>query len=103
MAPSVSRGVRLFLFANRWLLRTMVAMQAVHEGLWAGLLSDRSLDALTAYSYAFTPTYFSRQHNQQGLMAWEEAAVQQFFPTSGTVLIGAAGVGREAWALASLG
>lgn len=71
------------------------------------VLALASADVLEAYSelaYSAQHTYQSDQPTTGlGLFAWEERALAAFPPAPARVLIGAAGGGREAFALAARG
>jgi hypothetical protein len=66
-------------------------------------VAERS--AVTAELYAALPTYLpGGTRFQEGLFGWEEKVLSSArFPTSGRVLIGAAGAGRELMALVERG
>jgi hypothetical protein len=78
-------------------------VSAVHEGLWLGLLDHRHLQAVTDRRYEKWRSYGSDDHIRAGLMPWEESAMDRFFGGCGSLLIGAAGGGREVLALARRG
>jgi cyclopropane fatty-acyl-phospholipid synthase-like methyltransferase len=77
--------------------------EAAHTGAWLGLLSPRALHAVDEAFYAGSRTYLSDAHNLKGLLPWEQAAVREFFPAGGRLLLIGAGGGREVLALARMG
>ncbi len=84
-------------------LRRLVALGA--DAARLALFPDRWADVITATSYAGEDTYFSERHNAAGLFEWERAAVDEFFPARGTVLVGSEelGLSPEALRLADAG
>lgn len=68
------------------------------------LASPGVLEAYSDLAYSAQSTYQSDQPTTgMGLFAWEERALAAFPPAPARVLVGAAGGGREAFALASRG
>jgi hypothetical protein len=67
--------------------------------------SESVLDAYNELTYDATPVYEAGSPSfRQGLFNWEQEMIACAFPkTPGTVLVGGAGGGREAFALAALG
>lgn len=76
---------------------------AIHEGIWLGLLRENSLQDVTADCYARDRVFQSEEHNRRGLLDWERAAIEAFFPPRSKVVIAAAGGGREALAIVAQG
>jgi 2-polyprenyl-3-methyl-5-hydroxy-6-metoxy-1,4-benzoquinol methylase len=85
------------------MMRALFGMHAVHQGLWLGLLEGTELQAVTAHYYAASRQYTGAAHNTSGLLGWETALVERHFAGCRTVLVGAAGGGREVVALARRG
>jgi hypothetical protein len=81
----------------------ILGAQAVHQGLWLGLLDGAALQAATARFYSASDRYKGSYHNRAGLLSWEAALVDRHFRDCRTVLVGAAGGGREVVALARRG
>jgi hypothetical protein len=67
--------------------------------------SDRFLDAYSTLAYGSTAAYRADSPAfRQGLFAWEQQAIKDFFPPPpARILIGGAGGGREAFGLLELG
>jgi hypothetical protein len=78
-------------------------IKSVHEGLWLGLLDHRHVQVITDERYESWRTYGSDDYNLSGLMPWEESALDRFFVGCRSLLVGAAGGGREVLALARRG
>ena len=83
--------------------RIVSVATAVHAGLWLGVLDHHDLHAVDAAHYANAARYLDEEHNRSGLMPWEREAFSGHFPSSGAVLVLAAGAGREMLALLDLG
>ena len=77
--------------------------RAVFVGTFLGLLDRESLQAVDKLFYSQHVDYRSDAYNLSGLHDWEERARQKYFREGGSVLVAAAGGGREAIALESLG
>lgn len=95
--------VGAFRVTNVALRRALLGAQALHQGLWLGLLEGADLHAATARFYALSNRYTGPYHNRAGLLGWEAALVERYFGGCRTVLVGAAGGGREVVALARRG
>jgi hypothetical protein len=68
------------------------------------LASPATLEAYSELAYSAQDTYQSDQPTTElGLFAWEQRALAAFPPAPARVLVGAAGGGREAFALAARG
>jgi hypothetical protein len=74
-------------------------MHALHEGIWLGLLDRHLLNEVTRAHYQGSRIYAARDHNLSGLRPWERSAVERFFNGRSSILVGAAGGGREMLAL----
>lgn len=94
------------------LLRATLAVDAAYRGfdrarslVVSRVLPDRVLDAYNDLTYARTPVYnASSSAFRQGLFNWEADLVARVFPPApARVLLGGAGGGREAFALAGRG
>ncbi len=89
--------------ANRWIKRLVGGIEAVHQGLWLGLLSRAELQRITTRHYMEQRRYQNPDYNLSGFFPWEEAAFSQYFGQCRSVLVGAAGGGREVMALLRAG
>ena len=90
-------------YSNRALRFVTRGMTAIHEGFWLGLLTHEELNSTTASEYASDAGYVDPAHNEYGLYDWEQRAIEAWFPSSGRLLVGAVGGGREALALSLRG
>ncbi len=103
--PRAPRWLAALLAAERALLAAATAVAAAREELAFALVPPARRDAVNAALYARQPKYrASGAHARGGLFDWErEALAAPPFPAGGRALVGGAGSGREAAALASLG
>ena len=70
--------------------------RAARLGFRLGRLNSDALRRLTAQAYAEMPLYQSREYNRAGLAPWEDKILDRFFSTCNSILLAAAGGGREA-------
>jgi hypothetical protein len=99
----VSRKARAYAGWVRWRDGCRQAADAVHSGLWLGLLDRPDLYAIDQAEYERRATYRTDAHNLGGLFEWERRAIDQHFPATGPLLVVGAGAGREVLALADRG
>jgi hypothetical protein len=102
-------------FADKLLARAILATMVVdtaarrfdraRSALVTRFASEGVLDAYNELTYDATPAYQAGSSAfRQGLFNWEKEMLAHAFPKApGTVLLGGAGGGREAFALAALG
>jgi hypothetical protein len=79
------------------LVRRLVSgLNAVHEGVWLGLLDHDDLQEVTNRCYADPATTFVQQrHVRSGPREWERQAFDDYFASCRTLLVAGAGSGRE--------
>lgn len=77
--------------------------QALFEGFWLGLLPEPVTDIVSERSYEDGAAYTNAAWLDSGLQFWEQIAVSRFFPPGCSVLVAAAGGGRELIALSRAG
>jgi len=94
---------RFYSLLDRLLVRALGLVEALHCGLWMGLLRRRTLHQITALFYERHSLYADASHNASGLYAWEQSALERYFPKTGAILVPACGGGRELAALADAG
>ena len=106
----LSRRVRAYLFTRRLLARIQNGAVAVHRGLFLGLLDPSELQALTDHHYTSTQSggtgdvnYHETAYNLSGLRYWEQRVIEEHFRDCRSILLGAAGGGREILALSRMG
>ncbi|MDX6401099.1 MAG: hypothetical protein QOF27_1705 [Gaiellaceae bacterium] len=93
------------LIASSLVDRTYRRFDRLRSEVVASLASDDALDRFNELAYGRTPRYQPESGAFQSyLFPFEEGVIDEFFPTPpGRVLLGGAGGGREAFALAERG
>ena len=104
MAPRVWRALAP---SRRALGKGLSAIQAVFDGVWLGLLGPDELAAADEHFYGadgdVAALYRGEDHNSRGFYDWEEDLVDRFLEPGASVVVTAAGGGREVLALARKG
>lgn len=100
---AISIGAATFRQLNKVLVRGIAVVLAIHEGLWLGLLRERSLQTVTRTGYGAQGRFRSEDHNRSGWFDWERNAIEKYFPRDAAVVVAGAGGGREALALVERG
>lgn len=100
MPSVVNRGYIAWQYCQIGFQRVAGACDAIQQGFWLGMLGKRNLDDLAILQYARWAMYADPAYNRSGLSAWEQSAVESHFTPRSRLLLGAAGGGREALALA---
>ena len=101
--PLGSLTARFFNLADSVFRRADSGMRALHQGFWLGWMGSNSLNEATRLYYAGRPKYLDPNYNTSGLEEWESKLLDRYFSDCRTLLIGAAGGGREVVALAQKG
>lgn len=104
----ISMGYHRFIARlSGWSLQCMAKtyhfMNAVMTGFWLGVMSDKSLDQADDLHYKCSKKYINDTYNKSGLSRWEKAAIEKYFKEVKSILLIAAGGGRETYALSNLG
>jgi hypothetical protein len=94
---------RLYFAADALVRRALRGVEAVHRGLWLGLMDRPALDRITQAMYLDARSYREAEYNRSGFHYWEQALVDRHLPCARRVLVAAAGGGREVVALARRG
>lgn len=93
-----------YLWTDRVISRLFNTVQTAHQGFWLGVLDQDGFRQVGEQSYrAWQRLYLDPEYNRAGLWPWEATALDQFFSDCESILIGAAGGGRELVALARRG
>jgi hypothetical protein len=79
--------------------RLQALCSVAFTGAWLALLSDRWRFAIDQEYYGGEAMYRSATYNESGLLEWERAAIDAHFRGCRTVLVPAAGGGREVLSL----
>ena len=95
--------IRAYHATRRGLLHSSQLGGVINQGLWLGLIDGENLDKSTALFYRGQEKYCADSYNLQGLLGWEADAFDRYFCGCESVLVAAAGGGREALALAKKG
>src|SRR5262245_34793884 len=93
----------VFHLIDRALALTVGGLQVAHYGFWLGALDGDAPVRATEKQYDSMPTYVDAGYNISGLFDWERDCWERFFGGSRSVLVAAAGSGREILALARHG
>ncbi|PRY30479.1 hypothetical protein [Pseudosporangium ferrugineum] len=99
----MSAKARAYTRWQRWRDAARRAGDAVHAGLWLGLLDRADLHAVDQDEYRRRTAYRSDAYNLSGLFEWERRMIDRHFPAAGPVVVLGAGGGREVLALAGRG
>ena len=78
-------------------------LDALYSGFWLGVMSEKSLDYSDELYYKRNKHYTEDKYNQSGLFEWEKPIIQKHFSDAKTILLIAAGGGREVLALNKMG
>ena len=97
------RKVSLFQQSSRLVKTINRTIMALHEGLWLGITNKQELMEITSRKYSNTTTYAGEAYNLSGLYDWEKKAIAEYFQECETILVGAAGGGREMIGLSEMG
>jgi hypothetical protein len=95
--------VRFFLWEQAQWRRLQMLLNAVHTGVWLGVLSRETMQEVDEAHFARAGAYNNEAHNLRGLFDWEARAVADFFAGRRTIGVIAAGAGREVLALSRQG
>ena len=96
-------GARIFSLVDRWLNCGLNAVRVLHQGFWLGILSPQAFHQIHQQQYAAWEKYQDPAYNRSGLFSWEQQILGRFFASCQSILLGAAGGGRELLALAQQG
>ena len=96
----VDRVVRA---ATEFVSRAANWAYGIHEAVWLGVLDRANLTRVVALQYDQSGRYLGDEHNLSGLFAWEAAVIEREFRDCASILVGAAGAGREVLAIAGRG
>ena len=94
---------RLSHWSFRFLKNLTSFLDAASSGFWLGVMSQRSLDYSDELSYSQNKFYTDDKYNESGLFDWEKPIIEKHFSQVKTILLIAAGGGREVLALSKMG
>ncbi len=95
--------IRLFNWSDVLESYLITSIETFFQGFWLGLLERKDFNIITQNYFSSTGMYQEEVHNLSGFWGWEEKIVNNFFKDCRTVLVGAAGGGREVIALSKRG
>ncbi|HEY7768251.1 class I SAM-dependent methyltransferase [Longimicrobium sp.] len=95
--------VRFFLWEQAQWRRLQLLLNAVHTGVWLGVLSRETMQEVDEAHFATAGSYNDEAHNLRGLFDWEAGAIADFFAGRRTIGVIGAGAGREVIALSRQG
>lgn len=78
-------------------------LDAFHSGFWLGIMGKKSLDHTDELYYNSTKSYSTDKYNESGFFNWEKPVIEKHFSDAKTVMVIAAGGGREVLALSKMG
>jgi hypothetical protein len=78
-------------------------LDAAFSGFWLGVMSRKSFDFSDELYYNRNKNYTDDKYNLSGLFNWEKAMIEKHFSSARTILLIAAGGGREVLALSRMG
>ena len=87
--------VRAYDTSRRWFEGSIAIARGVFIGMWLGLLDRTALHAIDELYYRRTRMYHDDDFNLSGFFPWEAQAVDRHFGGCRSVLVTAAGGGRE--------
>ncbi len=90
---------RAFALFYKWI----DLQRACFTGAWLGLLSREQNHQVDQSFYLGSNMYSQVEYNTSGLFPWEQNCVEKYFSNAKTILLLAAGGGREMLALSRLG
>jgi hypothetical protein len=98
-----NRVLRLYKLSRSVLLRLYVLAKVGLHGFWLGILTNKQLHIIDEVFYSDTAMYFTDEYTKRGLFGWEKEALGQHFSECRSILLLAAGGGREIFGLQEFG
>jgi len=77
--------------------------QSLHTGFFLGALSRKHLELIDLRKYSRSKRYFKEDYNKKALFEWEQLAVDRHFKECESIMLTAAGGGREVYNLEKQG
>ena len=78
-------------------------LDAISAGFWLGVMGEKSLEYSDELYYNRTKYYTEDKYNESGLFEWEKVMISKHFTKVRSILLIAAGGGREVIALSKMG
>ena len=95
--------LRLLSRSKGVVARVHRVIEALHTGVWLGLLDRDQLNAIVFQHYEAAQLYRTPEHNLYGFFPWESNLMRDYFKECRSVVVAATGGGREMIALARAG
>lgn len=86
-----------------WLMAGLTFTQLLAEAFWLAVLPSKAIAAIDAFHYSRSSKYKGKNFNATLLSNWEQAMVDTYFTKCKTLMVLAAGGGREVYALLKAG
>lgn len=94
---------RISYFSLRNLLKLYTYVYSLLAGFWLGILGEKSFDAIDEIFYSNRSMYSDDEYNTSGLFDWEKVMIEKYFKSARSLLLIAAGGGREVFELSKMG
>lgn len=95
--------VRLSHFCFTFLKKLTSFLDAFHSGFWLGALGKKGIAYSDELHYRKNTIYVKDEYNEKGLYDWEQYIVENHFADVKTIMLIAAGGGREVIGLSRMG
>ena len=93
-----------FLHFQKWIFRLYNNLAYdLFCAFWMGIFDKEALDSISLLYYDKSKLFFNEAYNNQGLFEWEKDLIGKYFRDCKSLLVTAAGGGREVIALRHLG
>jgi hypothetical protein len=100
---TATRRSRAFAQIDHRLTQITDVLRGTWEGIGLGVLDRDEFDSLVSRYYREQRNYRADEWNRSGLLPWEREIIDRYFRDCKSLLVGAAGGGREALALDRMG
>jgi hypothetical protein len=78
-------------------------LDALFSGFWLGVMGKKSIDFSDELYYNKAKSYSNDKYNESGFFGWEKPIIEKYFSGAKSILLIAAGGGREVIALNKMG
>lgn len=95
--------LELFRLSSKFKSYLIAGIEIIHEGFWLGIMDNNNLTKIAQIYFSSAELYQNDEYNLSGFFEWEKKVMDGYFKECQSVLIGAAGGGREIIALSNRG
>jgi hypothetical protein len=95
--------LKLFSFSTKFKSYLITGIEIFYEGFWLGIMDNHNLTKIVQIYFTSAQLYQNDEYNLSGFFDWEKKVMDGFFKDCQSVLVGAAGGGREIIALSNRG